>query len=254
MADTENQPNSKVGSVFDLPSKSWQFVKDNWQMFAVVNILSILSAVAAGFGNEDKEDKGSPFQGADPSGIVSGQELGALLGLGVITVLLFIAVSIFLYAMAMVLELKAAKGEKPNLNSLVEGAKKYWLRLFGLAILSGLIIVGGLILLIVPGLIAIARLVFAPYIMIERDLGIIDSMKASNEMAKDRFGQIWAALLIVILIAFAASAVSAIPMVGPIIGTAITIAFSLVIVLRYLEIKKDTIKPSSQPTAQISNS
>lgn len=224
-----------VGSVFDLPAKSFEIVKNNWQMFAVVNILSILSAVAALGGNDTS--KSNNLYGNSTVAPLSGGELAGVLGVGSVLVILLIALSIFLYSMSIVLEVRASKGQKPSFNELLEGGKKYWLRIFGVSVLSALIVLVGLILLIIPGIIAIGRVAMAPFHMVDKDLGVMDSLKASNEMGKKNFGAVWAAVLLLIGISIIAGILSIIPLIGALIATAITIALSLILPLRYLELK-----------------
>lgn len=233
------QKNTAVGSVFDLPAKSWEIVKNNWQMFAVVNILSIFSALAGIFGDQSEKQANiyDKFQGGGAS-LFSGPELAAALGIGSVIAILFIVFNIFLYAMATSLELRSSTGEKPDFNSLFDAGKKYWLRLLGLMIVAGVTIFIGLLLFIVPGIIAIGRLIFAPYIMFDKDMGIVDSMRASAHLTKGKAGLVWAAIGVMILVSIAAGIISAIPVIGALIGTLVTIAFSLVLVLRYQEIKR----------------
>lgn len=235
MATTETASGRRVSSVFDLAGKSVQLVRNNWQMFAVVNILGLLSGLLA-LVDSDRDREFSA--GVDFLGLSNSGELGDLLGAGIIISIFLALLSIFLYTMATALQLRVSKGEQPNLDSLIEAGKKYFLPLFGLLLLMVLIIGVGLILLIVPGLFAIGRLIFAPYLLVEKNLGIIESLKASNELARGRAGEVWAAIGLSIIIGIIASIIANIPAIGPLIGTVITIAYSLVIVLRYQEIKK----------------
>src|SRR3989344_2927339 len=65
----------------------------------------------------------------------------------------------------------------------------------GVKILTGIIIVIGLILLIVPGVIAILTLLFATYLVIDRNLGPIEAMKESARMTK---GHRWNLFLLIL--------------------------------------------------------
>lgn len=51
-------------------------------------------------------------------------------------------------------------------------------------IVSGLIVLGGLILLIIPGLIFALRLSFAPYFVLDKNMGAIEAVKASWNATK----------------------------------------------------------------------
>jgi hypothetical protein len=225
-----------IGSAFDLLGKSAEIVKRNWKMFLLVNVLAVLAAIPPDNKNTKTEDDfssvTSAFSGA------TGVEIGAVVGFGAVIVALVLVLVLFLTAMSVVLELRSSKGEKPSFSVLFDDAKKYWLRLLGLFILMGIIIIAGLILLIVPGIIAIKRLLYAPYIMVDKDLGIVDSLKASNELSKKHSDYTWAAFGVMVLISIIAGVISAFPFIGWLIGTVVAVAYSLVIPLRYLQLKK----------------
>jgi uncharacterized membrane protein len=73
----------------------------------------------------------------------------------------------------------------------------------GVIILTMLAIMGGLILLIVPGIIAMIGLMFAPYLVIDKDMGTIEALKKSWEMSRGNrwsiFGLILALLVLNII-------------------------------------------------------
>jgi hypothetical protein len=228
--------NPRIGSAFDLLGKSYEIVKKNWQAFAVVNILAILSAFFAAI-SPDKGNDNWVLKTAGKWEGVSGLELASILGAGFLALLLLIIVAIFLYAMATSLEVKSTAGKKPDISELFEDGKRYFFRIFGLVILMGLIIVAGFLLLIVPGIIAIGRLVMAPYYLVDKDLSIMQALKQSNDKAIGNMGRIYGAIGVTILVAIFANIIGAIPVIGALIGVAITIAFSLVVALRYQQLK-----------------
>jgi hypothetical protein len=238
----DKQPNPKsnnprIGSAFDLLGKSYEIVKKNWQVFAVVNILAILSALFSALGKDTDNDEMSYGAAGSLEGI-SSLELAGVLGAGFAAVLLLVIASIFLYAMATSLEVKSTAGKKPDLSELFNDGKKYFFRIFGLLILMVLIILVGFILLIIPGIIAIGRLVMAPYHLVDKDLSVMQALKQSNDKAIGNMGRIYGAIGVTILVAIFASIIGVVPVIGPLIGIAITIAFSLVVALRYQQLKK----------------
>ena len=231
---------AKIGSAFDLLGKSWELVKRNWQMFVVVNIFGILASAGKLF-RDGKENTHHLFGGLVPtSGWENADGLGWELSPMGVTALILLVIIVFSFVMAMStkLELMAAKGKKPTFGELFDAGRIYWLRLLGLMVLCGLIVVVGLLLLIVPGIIALGRLIFASYIMMDRDLGIIDSIKTSNKLSYGRAGYVWPAIGVTVLVGLATGILANIPLIGELLGMAVGIAFSLVIALRYLQIKK----------------
>jgi hypothetical protein len=235
---TAAESRHEIGSAFDLLGKSLEIVKKNWQAFAVVNILAILSAIGNIFGDDSKKmENGWAYQPAGDWGGFSGAQVGSLLGFGALALLLFVIVGIFLFTMATSLEVKSAAGKKPDLSELFEDGKKYFLRIIGVVLLSGLLIVGGLILFIIPGIFALGRLVMAPYHLVDKDLGVIEAMKRSNDQAKGRMILVYAAIGVMILVSILAGIIGVIPVIGPLVGAAVTIAYSVVLALRYQQLK-----------------
>jgi hypothetical protein len=76
--------------------------------------------------------------------------------------------------------LQASRGEKPVWADLALAFNKdrYW-RSIGLSLLVAVIIIGGLILLIIPGIYLAVRLSFASYHFVDSDLPIKECLKAS---------------------------------------------------------------------------
>jgi hypothetical protein len=76
------------------------------------------------------------------------------------------------------------------------GRRRMW-ALLGLNILSGLGILLGLILLIIPGAYLMVRWSAAAPALIAEDAGVTESLSRSNEAVEGRFWHVFAALLVV---------------------------------------------------------
>lgn len=227
-----SQLNEGLGSVFDLPRKSYEIVMRNWQMFAFVNIITIITSIFLAIGNT------STNYNSYSEGMFSDQDFTNIMGPLAIFGIVFALVSIFFYAMTVGLAVKSIDGEKPDVNELLGIGKKYWLRQLGLVILLSIIIGFGLLLLIIPGIIAFLRLSLAPYLMYDRNLGVIDSIKASAELTKGRMGAVAAAIGVMILINIGLGLFGVLPIIGDLIAAVGAILFSLVIALRYRELTR----------------
>lgn len=227
-----------IGSAFDLLGKSVDIVKKNWQVFVAVNIFTIVGALDKAF-NRDVVNHGywSSYQ-ANNWGGSGGPQLASMLGLSFALVLLLAIAGVFLYTMSISLQVKSTARKKPQLPELFEDGKKYFFRIIGVSLLSGLIILVGLILLIVPGIIAIGRLILAPYHLVDKDLGVVEALKRSNDQAIGKMGLIYAAIGVSIIVGILAGLVGVVPVLGPLVGAGITIAYSLVLALRYQQLKK----------------
>src|SRR3990167_7041862 len=217
--DTKQVPVSS----FSLFSKSYDLVVRNWQMFAILSIIPFLSLL--GNSKVDKYDINKL-----PS--ISANAIVAIASLGVV----FAIVSLIIQVMTTALELETGQDKTPNLRHLWGVAKKFWLRQLGLYIMIALMILGGLILLIVPGIIMIRRYFLAPYIMLNEDLSINETMRRSAALSKPYAGSIWGIIGVSILI----SLPGAIPRVGPYIAFILALFYSVAPALRYLELKKLT--------------
>jgi hypothetical protein len=62
--------------------------------------------------------------------------------------------------------------------------------MIGLGVLSGLIIIVGLVLLVIPGLVAIYWLLFAPYVYVDQEVSITEAMKRSRQLVKGKLAEI----------------------------------------------------------------
>lgn len=114
------------------------------------------------------------------SSITDGKSAGAmafLLGLAVVIVNVFIEMGLVSFAL---------KAERDTASLTL---KDLWhptsfLYYAAAKILTGIIVIIGLVLLIVPGVIAALSLVFATYLIIDRNMKPIDAMKESVRMTK----------------------------------------------------------------------
>ncbi len=91
--------------------------------------------------------------------------------------------------------LKAARGDKLEIKDMFEAFNNYWNAVLASLLVS--IIIGiGLFLLIVPGIIFACKLVFTPYLVVDRKMAVIDAIKESWRMTG---GHAWKVFLIGLL-------------------------------------------------------
>lgn len=235
MAETTNSESKDIGSAFDLLGKSYEIVKKHWHLFVFVNIFNIVFAVLGMFGDDkNTANSAAPAWVKGIEEINSAEEIGSIFAVLVVV----LVVALFFYAMTVGLSVRVSKGETTDVSQLVADGKKFSLPLLGQLFVSGLIICVGFLLLIIPGIFAIMRLLMAPFVMVNENLGVMDSIKRSNQLAKANSGKVWAVFGVSIVAALISGILSAVPVVGAIAGTLLGMAWSLIIPLRYLQLKK----------------
>src|SRR6185436_11176005 len=101
-------------------------------------------------------------------------------------------------------------GKKPNFSGLWDGTKKFGPRLIGLGIIVGLMLLGGFLLFIIPGLIVLRRYYLSPYYLVDKDLTIGEAMKQSAADSKKYSQYIWSVIGVSVLLSFT----GIIPLIG----------------------------------------
>lgn len=79
---------------------------------------------------------------------------------------------------------KSMRNQKTTIKEAIQVATGKILPLLGLGIVSALLISAGMVVLIIPGLIILARISLASIVMFEENLGIVDSLKRSVDLTK----------------------------------------------------------------------
>ncbi len=79
--------------------------------------------------------------------------------------------------------LKMADGEDAKFSEIFEGYKMFW-RYLGVSILVGLAVIGGLILLVIPGLIWAIKYSFSQIILVDTEGRPVSSMKESGAITQ----------------------------------------------------------------------
>lgn len=158
----------------------------------------------------------------------------ALVGVIFLFVFIFIIVNLIVTIMLYKATLDTAKGKTPQIPALWKYVKEHGVRLVLLSIVTGLIVVFGLIAFIIPGIIFIGRYYLAPYVMIDKNLSIMESLKESSRLSKPYFGKVWGILLVTILFGMFAI----IPEIGWLIAFVLTALYSVAPALRYQELNK----------------
>jgi len=208
-----------VIAAFKMIQKSWAAFKINLPAFVFLMILPLFGALLAAIG----------FVGliAGDSSLIS-----ILLAVTIFTAIVIIA--LILAPAVVYLQLQSAKGKEVHFVTAFKQSASLVLPFAGLIILSAIAISIGLVLLVIPGILAAFFLSMSAYILVDKRLGIIESMKASYELTKAN----WQWIIAIITVQIAISAVQYVPLVGWIANIALSIAYFCLPAIIYLKISK----------------
>ncbi len=133
----------------------------------------------------------APFAGFIIIGFINSTGTGASSSAAVILVIATVIFSLFVVPALTYVELQSAKGIQVSAGNALKVGMKYFWRFYGLGLWAGLMVLGGLILLIVPGIFMVKRYILSPYYLFDRDMKIRDAMRASKEDSKTYSRAIW---------------------------------------------------------------
>lgn len=129
-------------------------------------------------------------------------------------------VGIFVSLATIKFSLRLVREHQVDLTDLYTGYPRFLNMLLG-SILYGLIVIGGLILLIVPGIYWGLKYQFFGYLIVEQDLDAIEAIKKSGRMTKGQIGHL-------LLYALAAFGLNLAGVIACCVGVIITIPVTLV--------------------------
>lgn len=172
-------------SVMESWGVAWKAFKNNW---LIVLYAALVPAII------------SSILGAIQSGVSEKMQAGAvLLLLGIIYFVGRFLLSMLLNIGAFKIQLGVMNGVKPAFSDLFKSFGVYW-KFIGATVLYGLVVLGGLILLIIPGIYFAIKYMFVPYLVVDKKMGIGEAFNKSKEIT---FGNKWAILgFIVVTIIF----------------------------------------------------
>lgn len=130
--------------------------------------------------------------------------------------------------------LASAKGEKLKFREAISRTPHYSLKFLAAGFLALLAILGGLILLVIPGLIFAAWFSLAPWIIVNEDIGAVEALKKSKALVKGHVIEMWGMLGF----GSAVGILNIVPIVGPIITIAAGFIYSAAPAIRYLQLEQ----------------
>lgn len=110
--------------------------------------------------------------------------------LGTVTFIAFLIIFSWLVAAGLLMTKSVINNQLLSIKDIFIQSKKLILPLFGTNLLTGLIVLVGYLLLIIPGIILTVKYVFTQYIVIEENLSGLAALKRSQELVKGRFWKV----------------------------------------------------------------
>ncbi len=243
MARTNSRPRKtsplNLPGAFELFRPSKEIVLKNiWifgPLYAVPFIFWIHSWIWSPLPNQHVSwwHSGGGFSSGWPGGPLPTYSTFLLIGFSLLWFVIIGALGTIAQIMSQAAQLDAAKGKNLDFQNLWSVVKELGWRMLGLYAVTGLIILAGLILLIVPGLIFIRRYFLASYIMLDKKTGIRESLDQSAALSKVNSGSIWGVIGVMFLIGL----VNIVPIIGGLGSFALGSLYSIAPAMRYQQLK-----------------
>ena len=175
-----------------------------------------------------------------------------IVGFSLLWLIVVLSVGTVIQMMSQQAQLEAAKDHKLiDFNSLWQTVKRLGWQMFGLYVTVGIYILAPLAIwlllylafgtsavifspILVFSLIMLRRYFLAPYIMLDKGVGIVEAMDTSAEVTKAYSMAIWSVIGVMVVIGLA----NFIPIIGWLIAFALGSLYSVAPALRYQELKK----------------
>ncbi len=240
----KNQTNltnpKKYSNVLELFSKSYEAVKRNLNVFAILYFVTFALAIAATFQNIagthtnsiDKTFSTGLFNSVGSDSSLDTGDWSGGIGISIILAILLFITSLML----IITQTRAAQGKTLTFSQVWKEFKSIGLRVLGVELLMGLFVICGLVLLIIPGVYILGRIYLAPYFLVDKNSGIMEAVKGSWAMTNGHMWQVYSVLLFMILLGLT----GIVPIVGAIISALLAAAYSVAPALRYFELKKSS--------------
>lgn len=160
-------------------------------------------------------------------------------GEGRYAVLLFLISLIWLalvYPATILLATRGVRGGGDQPFVWLKQSMHYFWRLYGLALIIGIIVVAGLIAFIIPGIFLYRRYALAPYYLVEQDTGIRAALRLSAQQSRPERNALWGVLGVTLAMSLAASVVADLPLIGLLLGPIVRLLYYFGLPLRQKEI------------------
>lgn len=105
--------------------------------------------------------------------------------------LVSIVASILFSIASMIIEFSGIRNEKISVADSLSKSLPLFVRMLLLGILLGVIAVVSALLFFIPFIFVLPRIILAPYYMVDKNMGVMESFNASWEAGKGLLGKVW---------------------------------------------------------------
>ncbi len=170
----------------------------------------------------------------------------------VVLALFILAILVFLIALSPATNLAlldSVRGKTIKVGPTFRESVRLAPTVLGAAILTGLAVLGGLILFIIPGLIFAAWFSLSTYVIVDQKVGALEGMKRSKALVNKHVIEMWG----LYSVAGAIGILKVVPLLGDIAAAGLTIAFTAAPTLRYLQLKELSEGEAEAPATHWAN-
>jgi hypothetical protein len=167
------------------------------------------------------------YSSGSPGGSLPTYSLAILVGFSLLWFFLITVFGTIVQIMSQAAQLDAAEGKALTFERLWATTKELGWRMAGLYIVTVLLIVLSLFTFT-------ARYFLAPYVMLDKKVGIREALDQSAALSKNRRGSVWGIIGVTVLI----SLTNIIPIIGGLAAFAVGSLYSVAPALRYQQLKK----------------
>jgi hypothetical protein len=151
---------------------------------------------------------------------------------GVLVALALLILGIYAGPAFVHLKLAMARGEKMTLRQALADAPQLAWKLFFAQLLAGLAVLGGLILLVVPGLIFATWFSLVPYVVVNEGLTGTAALRRSRELVRHRFVD----MVGIFALSWAANIFTIVPILGALVSIVASILLIPLVAIRYTQL------------------
>ena len=184
----------------ELFKQTWEIYTAKLDVLLILFILPFLANLGAGLFNRNQTTGSSGLSGSIFNTSMSGNSAhysGGTVAAVFVAVVIFVLVSLWIQA-ATIFVIDSSE-TKPSASDALAKGWPLVLPMFVVALLTGLAILGGLILLIIPGIIFAVWFIFSNLIVVLEGKRGTEALKASKSLVTGRWGAVFGRFVLLVL-------------------------------------------------------